>query len=63
MDSPDLDLDPTHTGDDPPKPRQLPADLPTSLDDRRAVHLPAEEMEIYDAWQGEWPPHADRDHR
>jgi hypothetical protein len=41
-----------YTGD-PPKPRQLPADLPTSLDDRRAVHALEEETEMYDAWQGE----------
>ncbi|KAF2876569.1 hypothetical protein BDV95DRAFT_229852 [Massariosphaeria phaeospora] len=38
---------------DAPKPRQLPADLPTSLDDRRAVHTMAEETELYDAWQGQ----------
>jgi hypothetical protein len=37
---------------DPPKPRQLPADLPTSLDDRRTVSIMNEETEIYDAWQG-----------
>lgn len=43
-----------YTGD-PPRPRQLPADLPTSLDDRRAVPMLGEETEMYDAWQGEWP--------
>jgi hypothetical protein len=36
------------------KPRALPADLPTSLDDRR--HVPNEhlitETEMYDGWQG-----------
>lgn len=36
------------------KPRPLPADLPTSLDDRR--HVPNEhlitETEMYDGWQG-----------
>jgi hypothetical protein len=37
---------------DAPKPRQLPADLPTSLDDRRNVNMMNEETEIYDAWQG-----------
>ena len=39
--------------DDPPA-RQLPSDLPTSLNDRRPVstYMP-EETEIYDAWQGE----------
>jgi hypothetical protein len=36
-----------------PRPRQLPADLPTSLDDRRKVDpIFGEEAEIYDAWQG-----------
>jgi hypothetical protein len=42
--------------DDPPAApaRQLPSDLPTSLNDRRPVsaYMP-EETEIYDAWQGE----------
>lgn len=38
----------------PPAARHLPADLPTSLNDRRPVsaYMP-EETEIYDAWQGE----------
>lgn len=52
----DSDQEHAFSGDDPqsrPPPRQLPADLPTSLDDRRAPHMPADEMEIYDAWQGE----------
>lgn len=35
-----------------PQPRQLPADLPRSLDDRKSVPPPAAETEIYDAWQG-----------
>ena len=38
----------------PPKKRDLPADLPRSLDDRR--HVPTElvrETEMYDGWQGE----------
>lgn len=39
-----------------PKPRQLPDDLPTSLDDRRSVPVYGAETEIYDAWQGK---HAD----
>jgi hypothetical protein len=38
---------------DPPKPRTLPDDLPTSLDDRRPVPIITEETEMYDAWQGE----------
>lgn len=41
-------------GDEQPKkPRELPADLPKSLDDRR--HVPTEmvrETEFYDGWQG-----------
>lgn len=35
------------------KPRVLPDDLPTSLDDRRSVPM-LQETEMYDAWQGEW---------
>lgn len=56
MDSPSLEHAYTgnHNGD-PPKPRQLPPDLPTSLDDRREVHMAAE-TEMYDAWQGELIP-------
>ena len=34
------------------KPRQLPADLPKSLDDRRPVRNYGGETEMYDAWQG-----------
>ncbi|MCJ1417517.1 hypothetical protein MMC32_003861 [Xylographa parallela] len=33
--------------------RQLPRDLPKSLDDRRPVHSYAGETEMYDAWQGQ----------
>ncbi|OAQ73119.1 DIL and ankyrin domain-containing protein [Pochonia chlamydosporia 170] len=44
---------PTNNGD--PKPRAVPDDLPTSLDDRR--HAPVEdyirETEMYDGWQGQ----------
>jgi hypothetical protein len=50
MDSPVDDR--SFTGD-PPKPRALPDDLPTSLDDRRHVPIIAEETEMYDAWQGQ----------
>ena len=35
-----------------PRPRQLPLDLPTSLDDRRQVRSYAGETEMYDGWQG-----------
>lgn len=44
-------------GDMPPKKRTLPDDLPRSLDDRR--HVPTElvpETELYDGWQGAYPP-------
>ena len=34
------------------RPRQLPPDLPTSLDDRRKAPVFGGETEIYDAWQG-----------
>ncbi len=34
------------------KPRQLPADLPKSLDDRQPVANFGGETEMYDAWQG-----------
>ncbi|KAF1963423.1 hypothetical protein CC80DRAFT_486817 [Byssothecium circinans] len=50
MDSPPNEH--AYTGD-APKPRQLPSDLPTSLDDRRPVNTMGEETEIYDAWQGQ----------
>ena len=37
----------------PKKPRELPADLPTSLDDRRVVRdTLVRETEYYDGWQG-----------
>ena len=39
-------------GAQPEKPRQLPDDLPTSLDDRRRVPNYGGETEMYDAWQG-----------
>ena len=34
------------------RPRQLPHDLPTSLNDRKAVTSYGGETEMYDAWQG-----------
>lgn len=34
------------------RPRQLPADLPRSLDDRKNFRSYHEETEYYDAWQG-----------
>jgi hypothetical protein len=40
------------------KPRVLPSDLPTSLDDRRHVQTEfVAETEMYDGWQGELRPH------
>ncbi|CAN8103694.1 unnamed protein product [Discula destructiva] len=33
--------------------KPLPADLPTSLDDRRMVREPVAETEMYDGWQGQ----------
>ncbi len=38
--------------DAPTRPRQLPADLPKSLDDRHPVRSFGGETEMYDAWQG-----------
>jgi hypothetical protein len=38
--------------DQMPPPQQLPADLPRSLNDRRAVPDFTPETEMYDAWQG-----------
>ncbi|KAF3766108.1 hypothetical protein M406DRAFT_290475 [Cryphonectria parasitica EP155] len=35
------------------KPKALPADLPTSLDDRRMPRDPVPETEMYDGWQGQ----------
>lgn len=34
-------------------PKELPEDLPKSLDDRRSVPVFQQETEMYDAWQGE----------
>lgn len=36
----------------PTRPRQLPDDLPKSLDDRRTIPHYGRETEMYDAWQG-----------
>ncbi|KAF2436069.1 hypothetical protein EJ08DRAFT_655764 [Tothia fuscella] len=36
----------------PRRERKMPSDLPTSLDDRRNVHI-GEETEVYDAWAGQ----------
>ncbi|KAF2739492.1 hypothetical protein EJ04DRAFT_457451 [Polyplosphaeria fusca] len=50
MDSPTDEQ--AHMGD-ASRPRQLPSDLPTSLDDRKAPQLFGDETEFYDAWQGQ----------
>ena len=36
----------------PVRPRELPPDLPKSLDDRRAPRSYGGETEMYDGWQG-----------
>lgn len=36
----------------PPKQRQLPADLPRSLDDRQNFPSYSQEQEYYDGWAG-----------
>ncbi|KEY67446.1 hypothetical protein S7711_05973 [Stachybotrys chartarum IBT 7711] len=49
-----MDLGDTTSDHGDNKPRELPSDLPTSLDDRR--HVPATfvpETEMYDGWQGQ----------
>ena len=45
--------------DDEPvlRPRELPLDLPRSLDDRKSVSSYNQETEYYDAWQGEPIPY------
>lgn len=51
-------MDPVHVlsggGDEkgPSVPRNLPSDLPKSLDDRQPVRSYGGETEMYDAWQG-----------
>lgn len=53
MDIGDPDDGGAFDGEELKKPRELPADLPKSLDDRR--HVPTElvrETEYYDGWQG-----------
>ncbi|KAI4216326.1 MAG: hypothetical protein LQ351_001336 [Letrouitia transgressa] len=40
-------------GEEAPRPRKLPDDLPKSLDDRQPVRSYGGETEMYDAWQGQ----------
>lgn len=49
---------PSEDDEPAPKPRELPADLPRSLDDRKSFPAYNQETEYYDAWQGEWTAHA-----
>ena len=44
----------SHNGEEveQPQPRQLPPDLPRSLNDRRQLHNYGGETEMYDGWQG-----------
>ncbi|KAH0179195.1 hypothetical protein KCU86_g14707, partial [Aureobasidium melanogenum] len=52
--SPDHEHGDDHSFDEQPKPRELPADLPRSLDDRKAFSAYGNvETEYYDAWQGQ----------
>lgn len=52
MDSGDVHEDEHDVAEEPTSPRQLPPDLPKSLDDRRTVLNIGAETEMYDAWQG-----------
>lgn len=53
MDSPNgFEGDSNGFGEEVVRPRQLPADLPKSLDDRQPVRSYGGETEMYDAWQG-----------
>jgi hypothetical protein len=50
---PTMDLGDSNSADGDKHPRELPSDLPTSLDDRRHVrHDFVPETEMYDGWQG-----------
>ncbi|KAL8948755.1 MAG: hypothetical protein Q9222_005080 [Ikaeria aurantiellina] len=54
MDSPNGSFDDVNSiSEEPFRPRQLPADLPKSLDDRQPVRSTGAETEMYDAWQGQ----------
>lgn len=53
MESPNgLPEDDNNLHEETTQPRQLPADLPKSLDDRQPVKNYGGETEMYDAWQG-----------
>ncbi|KAL8702219.1 MAG: hypothetical protein Q9201_004523 [Fulgogasparrea decipioides] len=53
MDSPKSNQETNGFHDELHRPRQLPSDLPKSLDDRQPVIDLAGETEMYDAWQGQ----------
>ena len=52
MDSEHLHQDGATEREETVRPRELPSDLPTSLNDRRPVRSYAGETEMYDGWQG-----------
>lgn len=53
MNSPDGSAEDTNGfHEESARPRQLPADLPKSLDDRQPLRSYGGETEMYDAWQG-----------
>ena len=52
MDSEHLRRDSENGEEEVFRPRELPSDLPTSLNDRRPVRSYAGETEMYDGWQG-----------
>jgi hypothetical protein len=53
MDAADHSGDENGYDDGYTRPRQLPDDLPRSLDDRKSFPGYRSETEVYDAWQGE----------
>jgi hypothetical protein len=51
-DSEEVDPSHNHSPASSESPKELPEDLPKSLDDRRSVPVYQQETEMYDAWQG-----------
>ncbi|CAI7570883.1 unnamed protein product [Penicillium manginii] len=52
-DSEEVDPSHNHSPASSESPKELPEDLPKSLDDRRSVPVYQQETEMYDAWQGQ----------
>lgn len=50
--SEEVDTGHNHSPASSGSPKELPEDLPKSLDDRRSVPMFQQETEMYDAWQG-----------